>query len=140
MDQRVSMIMTGADDIAKLRDFYEEGLGWTPWAPPSDHSVMYKVGHSVLVFLNAAYLAAERGEPVGPSSQTSLAVFFGSKEAVDTIYARALNAGGRETSGVRDRDGGLYTGYFADPEGNSWEVVWSPHMPLDADGALTLPG
>jgi hypothetical protein len=33
----------------------------------------------------------------------------------------------------------LYTGYFADPESNSWEVVWSPHMPLDADGALTFP-
>jgi hypothetical protein len=30
----------------------------------------------------------------------------------------------------------LYTGYFADPEGNSWEVVWAPDRTLDADGAL----
>jgi len=59
---------------------------------------------------------------------------------VEEIYSRALKAGAKETSGVRDRDGGLYTGYFDDPEGNSWEVVWSPHMPLDAQGALTLPG
>jgi len=139
MDQRVSMIMTGAQDIEKLRAFYEQGLGWTPWAPPQPTSVMYKVGHSVLVFLDGGYLAQERGEPLTQGSKTSLAVFVESKAKVDEIYAKALASGASQTSGVRDRDGGLYTGYFADPEGNSWEVVWSPHMPLDADGALTFP-
>ena len=140
MDQRVSMIMTGAQDIAKLRSFYEGGLGWTPWMPASEASVMYKVGHSVLVFLNGGYLAQERGEELTQGSKTSLAVFVESKAKVDEIFQRAVKAGAKENSGVRDRDGGLYTGYFSDPEGNSWEVVWSPHMPLDADGALTLPG
>jgi len=140
MDQRVSMIMTGAQDIPKLRAFYEDGLGWTPWMPPNDASVLYKVGQSVLVFLNAGYLAQERGESLSEGSKTSLAVFVGSKNEVDAIYQRAVGAGARQTSYVRDRDGGLYTGYFADPEGNSWEVVWSPHMPLGADGGLTLPG
>lgn len=140
MDQRVSMIMTGAQDIPKLRAFYEGGLGWAPWGPSSDASVLYKVGHSVLVFLPAAYLAQERGEALAEGSRTSLAVFVESKAEVDAIFQRALDAGASSTSGVRDRDGGLYTGYFADPEGNSWEVVWSPHMPLDAEGALTLPG
>jgi uncharacterized protein len=140
MDPRVSMIMTGAQDIAKLRAFYEGGLGWTPWAPASPASVLYKVGHSVLVFLNADYLAQERGEAIATGSQTSLAVFVESKARVDEIFQQALNAGAKATSLVRDRDGGLYSGYFADPEGNSWEVVWSPSMPLDAEGALTLGG
>ena len=140
MDQRVSMIMTGAQDIVRLRAFYEQGLGWAPWGPAAQSSVMYKVGHSVLVFLNGDYLARERGEALSQGSKTSLAVFVESKEKVDEIYRQALAAGATSTSGVRDRDGGLYTGYFADPEGNSWEVVWSPHMPLDSNGALTLPG
>jgi predicted lactoylglutathione lyase len=140
MDQRVSMIMIGAQDIAALRAFYEGGLGWTTWGPTSDMSVMYKVGHSVIVFLNGGYLASERGEPLTEGSKTSLAVFVESKEEVDAIYKQALAASAKATSGVRGRDGGLYSGYFADPEGNSWEVVWSPHMPLDAQGALTLPG
>ncbi|MDB5445717.1 MAG: glyoxalase [Phenylobacterium sp.] len=140
MDQRVSMIMTGAQDIPKLRAFYEDGLGWTPWMPANEASVLYRVGHAVLVFLNGGYLAQERGEQLSQGSKTSLAVFVESKVKVDEIYQRAIKAGATQTSGVRDRDGGLYTGYFADPEGNSWEVVWSPHMPLDAQGALTLPG
>jgi hypothetical protein len=69
-----------------------------------------------------------------------MAVFVASKEEVDTTFDRAVKAGARVTSAVRDRDQGLYTGYFADPESNVWEVVWSPHMPLAADGSLTLPG
>jgi predicted lactoylglutathione lyase len=140
MDQRVSMIMTGALDIAKLRAFYEEGLGWKPWGPASPGAAMYKVGHSVIVFLPGGYLAKERGEDLSAGNKTSLAVFVESKAKVDELFKAAVAAGARETSGVRDRDGGLYTGYFADPEGNSWEIVWSPHMPLDGDGALTLPG
>ena len=139
MEQRVSMIMTAAENLSALRAFYEVGLGWSPWMPPSHHSIMYKVGHSILVFLDGPYLAKERGEPVGQGSKTSLAVFVDSRESVDQIYANALAAGATKTSSVRDRDGGLYTGYFADPEGNSWEIVWTPHMKLDADGALTLP-
>jgi uncharacterized glyoxalase superfamily protein PhnB len=104
MDQRVSMIMTGAQDIAKLRAFYEDGLGWKPWAAGSSGSLMYKVGHSVLVFLNGDYLAQERGEPLTQGSKTSLAVFVESKAKVDEIYQKALAAGARQTSGVRDRD------------------------------------
>jgi predicted lactoylglutathione lyase len=139
MDQRVSMIMVGAQDIDRLRAFYEDGLGWVPWGPASATSVMYKVGHSILVFLNADYLAKERGESLAAGTHASLATFVDSKETVDGTFRRAVAAGARETSGVRDRDGGLYSGYFADPEGNSWEIVWSPHMPLSPDGALTLP-
>ena len=140
MDPPVSMIMTGARDIGALRTFYEDGLGWRIWGPASAMSVMHRVGHSVLVFLNSDYLAKDRGEPVGAKSQTSLAVSVASKAEVDATWVRARKAGASETSGVRDRDGELYSGYFADPEGNSWEIDWSPHMPLAADGALTLPG
>ena len=139
MDQRVSMIMVGAEDVATLREFYEQGLGWSTWGPaPSPASVMYKVGHSILVFLHSAYLAAESGIPAASGPKSIWALFVSTKDEVEQIFSRALAAGAMVTSPVRDRDGGLYSGYFADPEGNGWEVVWSPHMPLDAEGALTL--
>ena len=139
MNQKVSMIMVAAEDIGKLRTFYEDGLGWEPWMKAGPGSAMYKVGHSVLVFIPADYLAKERGEPISAGSRNSLAVFVDTKEKVDELFAKALSAGARETSNVRERDGGLYTGYFADPEGNSWEICWSPHMPFDVDGSLMLP-
>jgi predicted lactoylglutathione lyase len=86
----------------------------------------------------AAIAGVESGIPAASTPKSLWAIFVGSKAEVDSTFARATEAGAKITSPVRDRDGGLYSGYFADPEGNGWEIVWSPHMPLDADGALTL--
>ena len=36
-----------------------------------------------------------------------------------------------------DRDWGGRSGYFADPEGNRWEVAWAPGMEFDDRGAVT---
>src|SRR3546814_19234826 len=60
------------------------------------------------------------------------------KAYVDTQFAKAIAVGATITSPIRDRDGGLYSGYFADPEGNGWEIVWSPVMRPGADGGLVL--
>ena len=135
MDQRVNMIMIPVNDAAALRTFYQEGLGWTPWGGGG-----FKVGTSVLVFVNAGYLAKESGLPAGTASKAMMAVFVASKAEVDRQMSRVVKAGGTITSPVRDRDGGLYTGYFTDPEGNAWEIVYSPTMPLDAQGGLTFKG
>lgn len=138
MDARLNMVMVGARDIPALRRFYEDGLGWRSWGPDMPGSVLYKVGTSVIVFLPADYLAAESGIPVATQTKSLWAVFVDTKADVDAQFDRACKAGAVVTSPVRDRDGGLYSGYFSDPEGNGWEVVWSPYMAPGADGGLTL--
>lgn len=141
MDARINMVMTGAKDIATLRRFYEDGLGWAPWLPPTSASALYEVGTAVLVFLDADYLARESGVPASASPKSFWAIFVDSKEEVDMLFARAGAAGAVVTSAVRERDGDIYSGYFADPEGNGWEVVYSPHMlPRGPGGALAMTG
>jgi len=140
MDPRINMVMVGAKDIDVLRRFYEDGLGWSPWMPATPGSTAYKVGTSILIFVNSAYLASESGIPAVDTPKSLFALFVESKGDVQAAFDKATAAGAKITSPIRDRDGGLYSGYFSDPEGNSWEVVWSPHMPLGADGGLTLPG
>lgn len=136
--QRLNMVMVATQDVSKLRAFYEDGLGWTTWGPSSSMSVMYKTGTAVFVFLNAAYLASESGVAVAIAPKSIWAIFVNSKQEVDAGMAKAATSGAIITSTVRDRDGGLYSGYFTDPEGNGWELVWSPHMPVGSDGAITL--
>lgn len=140
VDTRLNMVMVAATDIAALRRFYEDGLGWSVWGPTSPMSVMYKLGTAVLVFLNQGYLASESGIAISASPRSIWAIFVASKGLVDAGMATAVAAGATITSPVRDRDGGLYSGYFTDPEGNGWELVFSPHMPIAADGSLSLPG
>jgi uncharacterized protein len=66
--------------------------------------------------------------PIAADSNVSLAVFVESRAEVDLTVAKALLAGATLTSAARTRDGDLYSAYFDDPEGNSWEVVWAPRF------------
>lgn len=138
MDQALHMHMVPASDVAVLRKFYVDGLGWTTWGPEMPGSLMLRAGTAVIVFLNRDYLAAESGIDVSATARPINAVFVESKEDVDAQIARALAAGATLTSPIRDRDGGLYSGYFTDPEGNGWEIVWSPVMRPGTDGGLVL--
>lgn len=138
MDQALHMHMVPATDIAALRAFYVDGLGWNTWGPPMPGSLMLRAGTATIVFLNRDYLASESGIDVAATPRAINAVFVVDKSAVDAQMARAVTAGALITSPVRVRDGGLYSGYFSDPEGNGWEIVWSPVMRPGADGGLEL--
>ena len=138
MDQALHMLMIPAGDVARLRAFYLDGLGWKPWGSEMPGSLMLRAGTVVIVFVPRDYLAAESGIDLAERSRALNAVFVEGREDVDRQIERALAAGATLTSAVRDRDGGLYSGYFADPEGNGWEVVWSPVMRPGADGGLVL--
>ncbi len=49
-----------------------------------------------------------------------------SREEVDAVLARAQAAGARVTGGPRERPWGIYSGYFEDPDGHLWEIIWDP--------------
>ncbi len=138
MDQALHMVMVPAMDMAKLRDFYVEGLGWTTWGPDMPGSFMLRTGTVVIVFVPRNYLAAESGIDLSATPRAINAVFVENKADVAAQFDSAIAAGATVTSAIRERDGGLYSGYFADPEGNGWEIVWSPMMRPSADGGLQL--
>ncbi len=138
MDQALHMLMVPATDTARLRKFYVDDLGWTPWGPDMPGSFMLRAGTAVIVFVPRDYLAAESGIELSETPRTINAIFVEARADVDTQFAAALAAGATVTSPVRDRDGGLYSGYFSDPEGNGWEIVWSPVMRPGSDGGLVL--
>ena len=54
-----------------------------------------------------------------------------SKADVDAQLAQAEAAGGTVTVGARERPWGIYAGYFRDPDGHLWEVMWNPQIDLE---------
>lgn len=138
MDQTLHMLMIPAADVAALRRFYVDGLGWHTWGPDMPGSLMLRAGTVTIVFVPRDYLAAESGIDLAAQSRALNAVFVEEKDDVTIQIDRANAAGATITSPIRDRDGGLYSGYFTDPEGNGWEIVWSPVMRPGADGGLIL--
>jgi len=69
----------------------------------------------------------------------TLAQNVATREEVDSVLSKAVNAGGRLLKKVRKAEWGGYSGYFADLDGHPWEVAWNPHFRME-QGNLLLPG
>jgi catechol 2,3-dioxygenase-like lactoylglutathione lyase family enzyme len=75
-------------------------------------------------------LARDTGLPVAPRSATehSLGHNVSSKAEVDEVIAQARAAGAIILKSAQDTFWGGYAGYFQDPDGHLWEVVWNPQL------------
>ncbi len=61
-------------------------------------------------------------------------------ELVDAAIEGLRAKGARITKEPEDAEWGGRSAYWADPEGNLWEVAWAPGTSFDARGALVWTG
>jgi predicted lactoylglutathione lyase len=70
----------------------------------------------------------------GPSQvEFSLGYLTTSQQEVDAIVRQAAAAGARVTDPPRERAWGIYSGYFSDPDGHLWEIIYNRAMPVRDD-------
>lgn len=120
-------ITLGVDDIERERDFYRR-LGW-PIVFDADDFVAFELGGIVLTLFPVEKLAADcrasaAREP--GSIRFALIISVDSPEHVDELADRARRAGATITKPPVDAE--FFEGrdaYFADPEGNFWEIAWA---------------
>ncbi len=113
-------------DLPTARAFYE-ALGFRINEHSSDeHTAAVVVDDDFVVTLLtqdrfAELLTGDAGDPLRPTAVPCLSVQL--REEVDDLVGKALGAGGRPWLPVRE-DANTYTGSFADPDGNVWQVTW----------------
>ena len=139
---RLSVVTLGVRDVAAQRAFYER-LGFTTKTDPGGDFAAFPLGGAVLCIFDIDHLAAEAGgapvpDPV-PFKGFSLSINVDERADVDTALATARDAGATVLAEPVDRDWGGCSAYFADPEGNAWEVAWLPGATFDDRGALIWP-
>jgi catechol 2,3-dioxygenase-like lactoylglutathione lyase family enzyme len=134
MEPRITVITLGVDDLEASLRFYREGLGF-----PTDGIIGTEFEYGAVVFVQLQQglrlalwprksIAHDSGLPVGPASATEMTLGHNvaSKAAVDAVMARATAAGAVVVRPAHDTFFGGYAGYFQDPDGHLWEVVWNP--------------
>lgn len=140
-DSRLSIITLGVEDCAAMTAWYETVLGFTNVGPPE--MAMFDMGGFVLGLWERAKLAEDAGFETAGSCHgfkgVALAYNARSREEVDAIFARLAEAGANITKPPHEAFWGGYSGYFADPEGNAWEVAHNPFWELDEAGRVVLP-
>jgi uncharacterized protein len=139
MEQRVSLITLGVDDLAAARGFYE-ALGWR--CVEVEETVFVQAGGSAVVLWGREKLAADAGveDPRADGfGGIALAQNVRSRAEVDEVLAAAAAAGATITKPAAETFYGGYAGYFADLDGHLWEIAHNPGFQLAEDGALILP-
>ena len=136
MRPAIKIITLGVDDLERSLRFYRDGLGLE-----TKGIVGTEFEYGAVVFFNfqgglmlalwpKTSLVAEATVPL--SAPTAVEFTLGqnvaSREEVDHVMDQAERAGATITDPARERFFGGYSGYFQDPDGHLWEVIWNPDL------------
>ena len=123
----------GVDDLERAVEFYAQGLGFkTEGIVGRDFEfgavAFFDLQPGLrLALWSRSSLAHDTGLPLSPPAATemSLGHNVSSREEVDAVMAQAAAAGATIVKPAQATFWGGYAGYFQDPDGHVWEVVWN---------------
>jgi catechol 2,3-dioxygenase-like lactoylglutathione lyase family enzyme len=139
MEPHIDVITLAVEDLERALAFYRDGLGLpsagiTGTSHPGDEqspagaiAMFHLRGGLILALYPRSELAKDaNGPPMPPQSgEFSLGHVVASREEVDAALAKAEAAGATVTEAPHDRPWGIYSGYFHDPDGHLWEVIFT---------------
>ena len=140
MKPRISVLTIAVKDLERSLTFYRDGLGL-----PTEGIVGREFEHGAVAFFDLSGgmklatwaqddIAYDTGLPKTPTSSTSFTIGHNvaRREEVDELMKLAALAGAKIVKPAQDTFYGGYAGYFSDPDGHLWEVVWNPaNLPDD---------
>jgi catechol 2,3-dioxygenase-like lactoylglutathione lyase family enzyme len=140
MNQHLHIITLGVKDLSRARAFYTEALGWKPSSASNDGISFYQAGGVVLSLYPLDALAEDASIPVteGVFRGVTFAYNVRSESEVDEIISDLELKGVTILKHPQKAFWGGYHAYFADPDGNPWEVAFNPYFTFDNTGNLLL--
>lgn len=134
MKPAITVITLGVDDLERSLRFYRDGLGFE-----TEGIIGQAFEYGAVVFIQLASglklalwprksISHDSGLALAPPSATefTLGHNVASPEEVDQVMAQANAAGAHIVKDAHSTFWGGYSGYFQDPDGHLWEVVWNP--------------
>ena len=140
MNQHLHLVTLGVKDLETSKRFYTEILGWKQSSNSSDDVTFFQAGGVVLALFPREELAKDAlisAEGNGFAG-FSLAYNAQSEAEVDEIIRDMKSKGVKILKEPQKVFWGGYSSYFADPDGNCWEVAYNPFFPFDENGNLKL--
>ncbi|MFD1882970.1 VOC family protein [Paracoccus pacificus] len=136
MKASISVLTLGVADLDRAVAFYRDGLGL-----PTQGIIGKEYAHGAVAFFDLsggvklalwaqADIAHDTGLPVRPASPTAFTIGHNvnDRAEVDQIMDAAARAGATVVNPAQDTFYGGYAGYFRDPDGHLWDIVWNPDL------------
>lgn len=137
MQQQMSVLTLGAEDLGRSRRFYAEGFGWQP-VFENESIVFYQMNGFVLGTWLKAELEADMARAAAGPGAVAFAHNVSERSEVEPVLLRLAAYGGTICKPAAETFYGGYAGYVADPDGHMWEVAWNPAWPISPEGYVTF--
>lgn len=138
---RLTVLTLGVADLKRARAFYGL-LGWRESSFSMDRVAFYTLETGIVfVLVTREALAEDAAMPPEGQGFRGFAMSYNAESpaAVDEVLRQAVAAGGTLRRAGETASWGGYSGYFADPDGNLWEVGFNHVFPLDEAGRMIIP-
>lgn len=140
MRSSIKVITLGVGDLQRSLAFYRDGLGLATEGVTGeefeDGAVVFFQMDGGLILALYPTKSLCKDAKIDATKNRLGAVSIGhiarTKDEVDSLLERARHAGAAVTDPAHDRSWGGYSGYFHDPDGHLWEIVWHPQWSLAA--------
>lgn len=136
MELRFTVLTLGVEDLEKSFDFYHNGLGLE-----SQGIVGKEFEHGAVAFFDLRNgmklalwskddLAWDSNLKKNKPSATEFSIGYNTRneKEVDDIMALAKKAAAKITKPAQKTFWGGYAGYFQDPDGHLWEILFNPNL------------
>jgi hypothetical protein len=139
VEPRIHVITLAVRDLERALRFYRDGLGLPTSGvtgtdykgddlAPAGEVVMFHLADGLtLALYPRSELAKDANIPLGPPKpgEFSIGHIVPERADVDALLERAVAAGATLTEEPHDRAWKIYSGYFRDPDGHLWEIIWN---------------
>jgi catechol 2,3-dioxygenase-like lactoylglutathione lyase family enzyme len=144
MQPRIHVITLAVSDLERALAFYRDGLGLETTGiigtefpgddrdPDGTVAMFHLQGGLIFALYPRPELAKDANVEFAPAKtgEFSIGHAVATRADVDALLAQAEAAGATLTDDAHDRAWGIYSGYFRDPDGHLWEVMWNPEIDL----------
>lgn len=136
MKPRISVLTLAVADLEKSVEFYQSGLGLS-----TDGIVGKEFDYGAVAFFNLQNglklalwprrsMSHDTNIPIQNISALEFTIGHNvmNKNQVDEVMQLAEKAGAKIVKAAADTFWGGYAGYFQDPDGHLWEIVYNPDL------------
>jgi uncharacterized protein len=136
MKPNITVLTLGVADLQRSVAFYRDGLGFA-----TQGIIGAELENGAVAFFNMQTglrlalwprksIAADTGLGEHPISPTELTIGHNvdSPAEVDAVMNQAAKAGAKIIKPAQQTFYGGYAGYFQDPDGHVWEIVFNPGL------------
>ena len=133
MEQRITFITLGVNDLNTSIDFYENKFGWKR-SPSSTGDIVF---FEFKGFSLSLYPREELAKDATVDSEGNgfkgftIAYAVRSEEEGDTLIQTLRGKGVKIVKEPQKVFWGGYSSYIADPDENLWEIAYNPFLKLD---------